>query len=62
MLWTGKGYSDGIDTFRVLPPAAPSGFTMPVDPTERLPIALAHLEGWVEAALALLRLVTVVYL
>jgi hypothetical protein len=48
-------FANNVDTFRVLPPSAPSGFTLPADPAERLPIALSHLEGWVEAALALLR-------
>lgn len=44
-----------IEANRVVPPSAPSGYTLPTDPTERLPLALQHLEGWVEAILALLR-------
>ena len=39
----------------MVPPPAPSAYTLPTDPTERLPVALQHLEGWVEAVLALLR-------
>ena len=38
-----------------MPPAAPSGITLPMDAVERLPIALSHLDGWVESVLALLR-------
>jgi hypothetical protein len=49
------GWSDLVDTFRVAPPAAPSGFSLPSDAGVRLPLALAHLEGWVEVILALLR-------
>lgn len=48
-------WSDLLDTFRVVPPAAPSGFSLPSDAAARLPLALAHLEGWVEVVLALLR-------
>lgn len=48
--------ADGYEeAYRVIPPSAPSGYILPTDPTERLPLALQHLEGWVEAVLALLR-------
>jgi hypothetical protein len=49
--------ADGIEVYRIVPPAAPSGVSLPMDAIERLPIALAHLDGWVESVLALLRYV-----
>jgi hypothetical protein len=32
--------------------------TLPMDAVERLPLALSHLDGWVESLLALLRYVS----
>lgn len=43
------------EAYRVVPPPPPAGLSLPPDPSERLPVALQHLEGWVEAVLALLR-------
>lgn len=47
--------ADGVDTYRIVPPSAPSGFVLPMDAVEQLPLALAHLDGWAESVLALLR-------
>lgn len=47
--------ADKGDTYRIVPPAAPTGFILPMESVERLPLALAHLDGWVESVLALLR-------
>ena len=52
------GNADWVDTYRIVPPSAPSGFVLPMDAVERLPIALAHLDGWAESVLALLRYVS----
>ena len=49
------GNADWVDTYRIVPPSAPSGFVLPMDAVERLPLALAHLDGWAESVLALLR-------
>lgn len=56
----GRWTTDGemlVEPYRVVPPAAPAGYVLPSDPAERLPLALEHLDGWVEAVLALLRYV-----
>lgn len=47
--------ADTKEVYRIVPPAAPSGMALPMDAIERLPIALGHLDGWVESVLALLR-------
>jgi hypothetical protein len=47
--------ADEVEVYRIVPPAAPSGMSLPMDAVERLPLALSHLDGWVESLLALLR-------
>jgi hypothetical protein len=51
--------ADKVEVYRTVPPAAPSGMSLPMDAVERLPLALSHLDGWVESLLALLRYVPI---
>jgi hypothetical protein len=54
-----SGLANEVEVYRIVPPAAPSGMTLPMDAVERLPLALSHLDGWVESVLALLRYATI---
>jgi len=52
------GLADEVEVYRIVPPAAASGMSLPMDAVERLPLALSHLDGWVGSLLALLRYIS----